>query len=59
MPSLPKLGYALADEGVVEVFVEMEAENASQADGDVGVAREIEVVPKGQQAPRRTMRPAR
>ena len=47
VPSLPKLGYALADEGIVEVFVEMEAENASQADGDVGIAREIEVVPKG------------
>ena len=46
MPSLPELAYALADEGVVEVFVEVEAENASQSDGDIGVAREVEVVPQ-------------
>ena len=49
MPSLPEFAYALADEGVVEVLVKVEAEYPSQTYRDVRVAGEVEIVPQRHQ----------
>ena len=43
MPAPPELPDAAGDEGVVEVFLEIKAENTAQADGHVAVAAEIKV----------------
>lgn len=43
VPALPELLDGTADKRIVEVFVEMEAENASHTDGHVGIAREVEI----------------
>ena len=41
MPPLPELGYVLADERIVEVFVEVKAENAPQSDSHIGITRKV------------------
>ena len=43
VPALPELGDGFAGEGVGEVLVKVEAEYAAKADGDVGIAGEVEV----------------
>lgn len=41
VPPLPEFGYVLTDERVVEVFVKVKSENASETDSDIGVSREV------------------
>ena len=48
MPAAPKLGDGATDVGVVEVFVEMESQAASHADGHVGIARKVEIDLEGE-----------
>ena len=43
MPPPPELSHGGGEIGVVKVFVKPEAQDAAQADGHVGVAREVEV----------------
>ena len=43
VPALPELRDGLAHEGVPEVFLDPEAEQAAEADGDVRIAAEVEI----------------
>ena len=43
MPSSPELGNALGNEGIVEVLQEVEAEDATQTDGHIRIAGEVEI----------------
>ena len=47
MPSSPKLGCALRNEGVVEVFKEVESEHLAKTDCHIRVAGEVEVDVEG------------
>ena len=47
MPSLPEFGNIFRYKGVVEVLVEMEAENSSETYRHIGIARKIEINVKG------------
>ena len=47
VPPSPEVGDGGGQVGVVEVFQELKAQHATQADGHVGVAREIEVDVQG------------
>ena len=43
VPALPELGDGARDVGVVEVFRELKSHHPPQANGHVGVAREVEI----------------
>ena len=47
MPSSPEIRDGGGQVGVVEVLQKLKAQHATQADGHVGVAREIEVDVQG------------
>ena len=48
VPAAPKLGDGATDVGVVEVFVEMETQAPSHADGHVGIAGEVKIDLEGE-----------
>ncbi len=48
MPAAPEFRDTLRNEGVVEVFQKLEAENAAESDGHIAVSGEVEVDLQGE-----------
>ena len=43
MPALPELRNVFAHKRMIEVFVKVEAENASKTDSNIGISRKVKI----------------